>query len=467
MIKVTKKEIIWNYLGIFMTLSSNLLILPFMFHYLNGDYLGLWYVFLSVGGIVILFDFGFNPTLARNITYCWNGAKSLSKTGADFVNDSGPNYNLLSKVIATCKKIYLIISLVAFLVLLTIGTLYIVYVSRDISGSIHIYAWLVYAFAVFLNLYYGYYTTLLRGVGAISQLNIAKVISFFVQIITSIILLYIGLEILAVTLAYLLQGIIFRLLSKRFFYKYKEIKKGLNKYSKKVTTNDIKDIFNKIWHNAWRDGMVAVSAYLSTQATVLICSMFLTLETVASFSISLQIITAIAVISGALYNTFQPALQSSFINNDLLSTKKIMSLVMTVYTLFYWFALLMLYFIGIPILEMINDEIDIDKSLVLILGIYMYLYYFHSNCTSYLSNKNRIDYMKAFIISSIFSIILSFVALGILEMGLIGLIGAQLLVQSIYNNWKWPYVVLEDMNTNMIELISTGIYELKSKLKKA
>ena len=57
MIRISKNDVIWNYLGTLFTLGSNLLMLPFFIYFLDGNELGLWDVFMSIGGIVSLFDF--------------------------------------------------------------------------------------------------------------------------------------------------------------------------------------------------------------------------------------------------------------------------------------------------------------------------------------------------------------------------------------------------------------------------
>ena len=58
-INTQKKDIIWNYLGIFFSLGSQVIWLPVLIHYLPPDILGLWYVFVSIGGMVELLDSGF------------------------------------------------------------------------------------------------------------------------------------------------------------------------------------------------------------------------------------------------------------------------------------------------------------------------------------------------------------------------------------------------------------------------
>lgn len=464
-IKTTKSDVLWSYIGTFMTLGSNFLLLPFLIYFLDGENLGLWYVFLSIGGIVTLFDFGFNPTLARNVAYSWSGAKELSQRDVYFVeNNSGPNISLLKKVIYTCKRIYLIISLLALIVLLTGGLWYVFFLTSNMSGYNHLIAWFIYSLAVFLNLYYGYYTTFLRGVGAIKQSNVANVLSRAFQIVTSIILLYLGFDLIGVALAYLGYGLLFRLISKISFYKYEDIGAKLDQDCSTVDRKEIKETFFLIWHNAWRDGLVSLSAYLSNQATVLIASVYLSLTATGIYSVSVQLVTAIASLSGVLYGAYQPALQSAYINNNIEGSKKMMSISMTVFALLYWVSFVALVIIGIPILELIKPDIVFNIPILIGLALYTFLLKHHSFYASYISNTNNVPYMKAFILSSILSIIFAIFLLTFTKLEIWGLILGQMVIQLAYNNWFWPYKVMKSLNTNLLEMFKVGVVELR-KLK--
>ena len=46
-ITTKKKDIIWNYLGVFFSLGSQVIWLPVLVHYMPPDILGLWYVFIT------------------------------------------------------------------------------------------------------------------------------------------------------------------------------------------------------------------------------------------------------------------------------------------------------------------------------------------------------------------------------------------------------------------------------------
>ena len=131
-IKIGRKDLVWSYLGYFLQICSNVILLPLILANITSTELGLWYTFTSVGILVNLLDMGFSPTLTRNITYAWSGAKDIQKEGAEISSDnSEPNYLLLNNILYACKKINMTISLMAILVLLFAGTPYIIYVIRS------------------------------------------------------------------------------------------------------------------------------------------------------------------------------------------------------------------------------------------------------------------------------------------------------------------------------------------------
>ena len=62
-------------------------------------------------------------------------------------------------------------------------------------------AWLFFSVAVFLNIFYNYWTTSLKGIGAIKQSQIAVIVSKMIQIVISLIGLYLGYGIIALAFA--------------------------------------------------------------------------------------------------------------------------------------------------------------------------------------------------------------------------------------------------------------------------
>lgn len=465
-IHLSRKDIIWSYVGIIMSMASNLLLLPFIAYYLNGEMLGLWYVFGSIGTIAMLFDFGFAVTFARNITYCWSGAKTLQKENVSFTENISPDYSLMGNVLQACRIVYFRISIAALILLLTAGTAYIAYVSRNISGSAHIWAWIIYAVAIYLNLYYGYYAAFLRGVGAIDAANKNTVISRSLQIIVTIAMLALGTGIIGACTAYLVYGTVFRTLGKYKFYRYKQIGAHLAKVKNNISQQETNKLIGVVWHNAWRDGIIAISNYFSNQVTILICSLFLTLTETGIYSIAVQIAMAIATIAGTLYTAYQPEIQASYISKNINHTRSVMSLIIISFILLFVSGTIIFILFFMPLLEYIKPGIMVSIPILLGLCTYHFILKFRDIFSSYFSCTNRICYMNGFIISALLCVGLSFICVGYFHWGIWGLIFAQIISQLVYNAWKWPMEASKEMKLSVKEIITLGSSQLQTKLLK-
>lgn len=465
-IMLSKKDIIWSYIGTIISMGANLIMLPFLMHYLDEDRLGMWYVFVSIGTIATLFDMGFAVTFARNITYCWSGAKHLKKENVEFVENSEPDFKLMKDVLFTCKIIYGILAGAALLLLLTAGTGYISYISRGLTGSTHLIAWVIYAVAVFLNLYYGYYVSFLRGVGAVDRANKNTAIARMLQIALTIVLLFLGAGIIGACIAYLVYGTVFRLLGKYYFYNYQGIGDKLTEIKEKTDRSCVKEMLGIAWYNAWRDGMISICNYFCNQASTVICSIYLLLSQTGVYSIGVQIASAIAQIAGTLYNAYQPELQSSYINKDEKKTRRMMSMIVMSFVYLFILGTIAFSVVGIPFLRIVKPTAVASVPVFWGLCTYQFILKIRNCYTSYFSCTNRIIYMNGFIVSAILCVALSFIAIGLLDLGVWGLIGAQIISQAVYNLWKWPKLAHSELKLSACEMVCIGTKECIRALKK-
>lgn len=461
-VKLSKQDIIWSYVGTFVTMGANVIMLPFLMYFLDSDMLGLWYVFASVGAIATLFDFGFSVTFARNITYCWSGAKRLKKENVEFTESGEPDFAMMKQVLTTCKVIYGIISGIAYLLLLTAGTAYILYVSRDVGGNSKVISWIIYSTGIFLNLYFGYYNSFLRGVGAVDKANRNAVLSKLLQIALTILLLATKMGIIGPCVAYLAYGTAFRQLGKRDFYKHHNIKEKLEAVTERVQKSQIIEMLKIVWHNAWRDGVISLSNYFCNQASTVICSMYLPLAETGVYSIGVQIASAISQVSGTLYNAYQPELQSSYVSGNKEKVRNTMAIIVTSFVYIFIICLVGVCVVGLPLLRLIRPTAVVSVPVLLGLAAYQFILKFRNCYTSYFSCTNRILYMNGFVASAILCVVLSLVAIGWLNLGVWGLIGAQIISQAVYNLWKWPKLASAELNLSMRDTFIIGTKNLKT-----
>ena len=445
-ISISKSDVIWNYIGIFVSLAGNFILIPFLIKFLSTDYYGLWNVFTSLGAISVLFDFGFNSMFARNIAYSWSGVDHLSKENVSLTSDNSKvNYVLLKRVIKTCQMIYIIISTFALIILSTLGSLYILNVSSKIhENKTVLIAWLLFVFGVFLDLLYGYYDAFLRGIGEVGPDNKARVISKSLQIGLTIVLLLLNCGIISVSIANIVYGLVFRGMCKRSFYGYEDLGEKLKEVEEEIQTADIIKTFWIVWHNAWREGLVSVANYLSNQVTTLLCSFYLGLTVTARFGLAVQFTSAVAQISTALFVSYIPEMQEAYAHRNSERLKDDFSLGFVSYLILYPLGIIGIMVL-IPFINLIKGKEMLSASLIIAVGIYQFMLKFRECYSWYLASTNRVIYYKSFIISALVCTALSVLLVGIFRMKVNGFIISQIISQGLFNVWYWPLYVNREL----------------------
>ncbi|MBR6147140.1 MAG: hypothetical protein IKQ44_02155 [Lachnospiraceae bacterium] len=452
-IKIKKSDLIWNYIGTFMGMFGNFLILPVLLLRLGADEYGLWNIYLSVGGITTLFDFGFNVTFARNITYCWSGAERLDYNKVDSVENGSVNFELFNEILNTCKRVYCIISTTAAFLIGSIGTVYILKISSGLNMLMVSASWAIYVFAIFLNVLYGYYDSFLRGVGDIEGINRVRVISKAIHVLVAVGLLISGLGIVGASIGYLVHGLVFRIGAKKRFYRYSDIGNRLEHYKtkhKKINTN----IINVVWHNAWREGMVQSADYLCNHITVIIVSFYCSLSETGAYSLAVQLTQAIVMVSAVIYNAYQPEIQSSYVVRDFKNIKKILSIILVSLVCITSLGGAVLILIGVPAIRFLRPTAALNSTLILLVLFYQLLLRLRNCYTSYLAATNRIIYAKSFLASGILTIILSIVINELFHIGIWGIVISQIAAQLAYNLWRWPIMVHKELNLSIKDILN-------------
>ncbi len=278
----------WSFLATFLRVGANVFVLPFILRKVPSEQLGIWYIFGTIGGLAGLLDLGFEFTITRMTSYAWSGATRFIAFGIhqdDHQTDREPNLALLRELIATLKAYYFYVGM-GVLALLTLGGggyIWVMTQNLDSAASLRM-AWLIYAGGCCLNFVIGRWPALLTGVGAVREAQLASIVSlvFYYAIVTAGLLG--GLGIWALVIGFLGMGLVARHQGRKFFEQSVALPEGLPK----ARFNRL--IFQSIWPNAWRMGVVCVGAFLTIQANTLVCSFFLGLAATASYGLSFQLV---------------------------------------------------------------------------------------------------------------------------------------------------------------------------------
>lgn len=463
-IKTTRSDLIWNYIGTLISMGSSFILLPFLIRFLSSDELGLWYVYLAVANLAMLFEFGFTPTFSRNIVYVVSGAKHLTSTGAVCRSHiSGINWHLLNTVIRTSKFIYAIIAVIIFILLASLGTYYISYISYGIDDYLLWPSWFVFCISIFLDLYFLYSITILRGYGDVAGENQAKTISKSCQMIITVVLLFSGFGLLGASIGFFVNSIVLRVYSILRLRQHRELELGRSTDTALVQFNEMLSVFRTIFHLAWRDGIVQLAFFASSQATSILCSLFLSLEQTGVYSIMLQFATAVSNFSAAYPRAFYPSVQSSYAENDVQKEISIISSCIVAFWFLFIFSSIVITSVFLPLIPIFKPSIEINYFLFFVLLLYVALLQQHSIFCNYIISRNEIPYLRGFIVAAILGVLLVVLLCGVFRFGVWGLVLGQVVSQLLYNNWKWPIYLSRKYGLSYCCLLKLGIFYWKNK----
>lgn len=458
-IVVTKKDVAWSYAATAFNSGVGFVLLPILMFFLDGEALALWYIFLSLGAIVNLFDFGLTPSFSRNMTNAWSGAKDILTFGTTKDVLDEPNYELMAKVMGVSKVLYFGLAVLSTLMLLSAGTAYILYVSRGIDAAQVIPGWLVFCVAIFLNVYYGYYVTYLRGVGQVGAYSRITIAAKLIQVAISVSLLLTGWGLLAPAAAYAASGFAIRALSKRCFERFVEVDRH-PALSQRATLAEIKQMLAIVWPNSWRDGLVSLADYLTTQASTIVCSLFLSLSDSGIYAISMQLLTMVHTVSNVYGTAKRPAIQNAYVAQDGNRLASGIGKAMCVYGSLFAVGVMGIAFVIAPMLSWLSPKYVFDIPFLFVLGVYLYVIGRYKIYAGFIAMTNDLCYWRSFIVSSVLALGTAVLALRCFGSNVYLLIIPQLLVQLAYNAWKWPRYFRRQVGLTEMNIIIAGFGSL-------
>lgn len=457
LIRTRKSDVAWSYIGTVVSMSSGFVLLPFLLRFLTDNELGLWYVLTALANLAMLFEFGFNPTFARNIVYIMGGAQRLTKEGVGTgCAGDNTNWHLLNVVIRASKMIYAGIAVMALVLLATIGTVYIAYITENMDGRVVWLSWAIFVVAIFLNLYFLWTATVLRGYGDVAGQNKATTVAKISQLAVSTVLLLAGAGLLGASIGYLVNSLGMRLVAMFMLRKHHEIEAERKMDVVPVRFDEVKRALSTVAHIAWRDGVVQLALYCSTQAMSILSSLFLGLSETGTYSLLFQLGNAICSFASTYPRSFYPAMQFAFAESDMIQERRYAAS-----GIFAYWSLLILGVVGgcvvvLPLLPLFKPDVSIDYLLFIGLCGYLCLLQQHSIFCNYIINMNEVPYMRGYLAAAILGVSLVGLFCGVLGMGSWGIVLGQALSQIVYNNWKWPKYLCGKIGTTYPRLIQEG-----------
>lgn len=434
-IRISKKDIIWSYLAQFFNLATGLITLPLILKLLSADEVGFNYILISINSIVALFDMGFSGQFSRYLTYIFSGAQKIQKEGIAEDYSDKINEHLLACTITTARRIYLIISIVATIFLLTFGTWYAYEVTEHFTLIQNAFSiWGIFALSSFFSIYFLYYNAFLQGRGLIKATKQAQVYSRIIQLIITFAMLIAGCGLLSVVVANLIAPFAFRYYAHKKFFT-DEIKSIIARHS--VSSDEIKDVFNILLFNAKKMGVIGILSSAIGYASTLVIGKYMSLSDVGSYGLMVQLTGIVSGVATIHFFSVVPKLASLMVKKDMIALRSNFGL-----SMFFFIAIMTLGFVAILLMPLVFRYFDFNTQLpcfTILITYYIYKIF----------EQNQSLYSQLFLVENDFRFypcavstgIISFVSLWCslyLGYGLIGVVLSQCIPLYAYAAWKWP-----------------------------
>jgi O-antigen/teichoic acid export membrane protein len=448
MININNKDLFWNYTATVLKIGSSVLLMPLILNKMSSQSVGIWNIFISISFFLTLVDFGFNASFTRNLTYIFSGANELFSNGySTIIEQKKINYNLLSEMIITMRGFYFKLAIIVLLFLSIFGTFYILFILRTYQGNIDLIliSWFLFIIVNTYNLYTLYYESLLLGSGLIKQSKQLIIIGQASYLLIAGILILFDFDLLSIVIGQFISVLIVRILSKRLFFT-----KNMKALIQKTSKIDERALLKLIMPNAIKIGLTSFGGFLVQRSAIIIGSLFLSLEEIGSYGVTLQIINLMATLSLIYQSTFLTKINQLRIIGDINQLKEIHIKSKLIYFLTFIFGSLAIYFIAPWLLILLKSKTYLVNETILIM---MFLIAFIENNIIMSSNiilsRNVVPFYKASLISGFLIVIFLFLFFQYTHYGILNLVIVPLIIDLFYQGWKWPIAVVKDLNITL------------------
>lgn len=447
--QIGRKDVLWNYAATFLKIGAGVILLPFIIRAFPQETVAIWTIFLTTISLSSMLDFGFNSSFTRNVSYVVSGVKGLKKNGFQTVenNNAGIDYGLFKGVIEAMRWFYGRIAIILFIILITAGTYYIKTILKTYPfDHTEVYiSWLILCAINSYSLYTLYYDSLMQGQGFVMRAKQIQIVGQLIYLIIAVILILLKFNLIAIVSAQALSIIVIRILSYKTIFTA-EFKHHLQS----AIARSHKEIIKLIYPNAIKIGLTGLGGFLVSRSSVIIGSLYLSLKMIASYGITIQIIAIIGGLASVYPLTFQPKIVQLRTQNNIHEIRrtyfKSCFLLLTTYIVCGVGLLCM----GDWVLNLIDSKTPLlDQSIIALALVVMFLESNHAIAGNILLTKNEVPFFRAALFSGAATVLLLFIFLEYTQLGVWSMVLAPGIVQGCYQNWRWPYVVVKELNKKL------------------
>jgi O-antigen/teichoic acid export membrane protein len=304
--------------------GGNLILLPLAMKILSPAEMALWVVFVAIGAFGNLADFGFGQAITRVYSYFWAGAKDYDREGLKTVADGlEPNWTGLEDLTRAVGGLYRWLSLFAGMLLLGVGTWFVApsKPSHNISPlvstpasrvaslppstpqessapnspqvnssarDIFEHEWKLWALwgasvaSVLYSLGTSYWTLACQGINQVREVQRVNLWAGVAYSGSACLMLLAGWGLVSMVCATFIRALITAQMCRA---SYRRAAPENPNHAGRLHL----EFLRRLWPSAWKFGVIALSVYLVSPGTVLICRWYLSDEATAAYGVTAQV----------------------------------------------------------------------------------------------------------------------------------------------------------------------------------
>lgn len=463
MLNVIKKnlsrDVSWAYMAQGMGFLSSIIFIPFLIRTLSNEEMGLWYLFLGVSGFATLFDFGFGPTITRNITYADSGVREIVPQGYSENAGAERNQKLLSELLSFSQNLYRFVSMLLLLILIPVGYLY--FQNTQMSFNLEkVFACLVYLLAILISFWFQPFNFLVLGLKKIREYNVALLAAKMMYVSMGILVISFFPRLLTLCIIYLMSVVFERLL---MGLAARDDWKPIS-----LSWQRFQEILKLLFYNSSRHGLCAIGSFFSFRVNILIAGAVLSAGDISSFGLTNQVLGLVNVFSMALLTTKAPQMSRELCLGNTKEAMRLFSYSWVSGVVMYLLLGLLGGLLAPYFLDFIHSNVFwMSSTLYLFLLLTSFLEFNTGLFMVFMVTDNHIPYTKALIFTGGASIFFTYLFLFVFHLGLLGAVLSTFISQAIFNNWYWIYYFSKRYQISFFSLWSEGMREFKLAVKGA
>jgi hypothetical protein len=427
----------WTTWFSFITKSFTLtILLPLILKKFTVNDINLWYFFSSIIGVQIILDGGFGSAFVRVIAY--TNRRSKEKT---LISNVLPSFEeewditKLNKIYHYMHKVYKRLYLIAFVLLISIGTLFLK--PKIELSSNPFYGWILWVLFTFIFpaiLYGNIYVNFLQGIHKVAILRRWDILFNLLNVLTTIIILLVFKNIYLIIFSnvfWLVCNVIRnKVLSEKIINAY---------YDKHQSFKDFAEVSTFVLPNAIKSGIGLLMSQGIIQLSGFVLDKSFSANEIASYMLGLNLIHAIKNFSQAPFYSKLPMFTSFTSTNNLdklrESSKKSMQLVYIVFLIGFFFVA----FFSDFLLKMIHSNVMFpDDKLWFLMGLAFLIDRFGAMHLQLYSTTNHIIWHTLNGITGVLMIIFTYLLID--KYHLYAFPISMILAYSLFYSWYAPFL---------------------------